>query len=672
MPASDVELLIEHMLQTVIAADRLDPEGRATIRDLLRAYLNDVAAERGATALPDLSTPHDEGFRMALVALAGDAVYRQGLSAKVVGPELHLLADRWRPAPIASDAFEEVDSVRAACRELPALDSFYDVVIVGSGAGGGTAAREFATAGWRVLLVERGGLPGSAELIGDHARSPRASAGLYSFGGPSSTTSEQRTVPTRDGTEQVRANDPRWGNNAMTLGGGTRLYGAQAWRFTAEDFAMASTYGVPDGSALRDWPIGTEDLDPYYDEIEATLGLAGAGAVPSGSKAEWRLPALSASHIGRLLQNGAARLRWPTTPVPLLINSRPHAGRPACIRCSQCVGFECPVNARAGTHNTMIPEAAGTGNLTIALHAQVTRVLLDRTGKRASGVRVSASGPVGHGTRTIGADAIVLGAGAIETARLLLDSAQEGAPRGLGNDSDNVGRHLQGHLYGGATALFEDPVVDLVGPGPDVALTHTRHHNPGIVGGGMLANEFVPTPANTVRYLLDTGLVEPGSRIASREMESAMVRMARVMGPVQEVTTAAARVRIDRSRADVYGRSIVELSGSLHTEDYRVQERLADTAVEWLTAAGAIRVRPMRATSVRAPSPSVGQHQAGTCRMGDDPRHSVTDPMGRLWDCENVLVVDGSTHVTNGGVNPVLTILANSMRISRTFARASA
>jgi choline dehydrogenase-like flavoprotein len=134
------------------------------------------------------------------------------------------------------------------------------------------------------------------------------------------------------------------------------------------------------------------------------------------------------------------------------------------------------------------------------------------------------------------------------------------------------------------------------------------------------------------------------------------------MGPIQEVTTASARVRIDPDVEDRYGIPVARLSGDLHPEDHRGRAFLSDRCVEWLAASGATTVVALSAD--RTSGPSGGQHQAGTTRMGDDPSTSVTDPFGRIWGHDNVRVADGGLHVTNGGVNPVLTIFANALRVA--------
>jgi choline dehydrogenase-like flavoprotein len=135
----------------------------------------------------------------------------------------------------------------------------------------------------------------------------------------------------------------------------------------------------------------------------------------------------------------------------------------------------------------------------------------------------------------------------------------------------------------------------------------------------------------------------------------------RVVGPVQEVTSAESRVRVDRSVVDGHGVPVVRLSGGLHPNDLAAQRLLGERAADWLRAAGATTA--VAYGPPRADLPSSGQHQAGTCRMGTDPRTSVTDPNGCVWGHDNLRVVDASVHVTNGGVNPVLTVFANALRV---------
>ena len=539
----------------------------------------------------------------------------------------------------------------------------YDAVVVGSGAGGGVAAWALARSGRSVLLVERGDYPDTASLARDHLRNARFESGLDHLTMQSSADNP-RTLLVGQDSVVLPASDARYGSNADTFGGGTRVYGAQAWRFMPEDFAMASTYGVPEGSALADWPIGYDDMEPFYTQAEYEIGVAGSAEPHSGST--WRsrpypMAPMPLTAPARRLLAGAETIGVTTTPVPLAINSVPYDGRAACAQCRQCPGFTCPVEAKNGSHNTVLARAAATGNLSVLLGTRAERIATDASG-RVIGVDVIGDVAGTHWRLTVAADDVVVSAGAVESARLLLASRSERERDGLGNAHDQVGRHLQGHLYGGAIGIFDDLVNDLVGPGPSISTHDFRHGNSTMAGGGMIANEFVPTPVSSFGYLRQAGLLGPHGLTTKRDMRWLLPRMQRVVGPVQEMTSADCRVRLDPAVTDRLGLPVARLGGRLHRNDLVVQQLLGERAADWLRAAGATTVRsygPLRDNV----APSSGQHQAGTCRMGTDPATSVTDPSGRVWGHPNLRVIDGSLHVTNGGVNPVLTIFANAFRI---------
>jgi choline dehydrogenase-like flavoprotein len=562
----------------------------------------------------------------------------------------------WHPDPVGGwpDAVAEAD-LRPT--PFPQLGDRYDAIVVGSGAGGGTAACVLAEAGLRVLVVERGELAPIGTLAHDLLRNPRVNAGLRDLVAAPAT--ELREVLGRT----VEPSEPLWSANAFTVGGGTAVYGAQAWRFDPRDLRMASEYGTPEGSALADWPIGYDDLEPWYQIAEEAVGVSGEPDRNGGTRsAPFPMGPVPRNLSADVLAVGAARLGIGTVAVPLAVNSTPYGGRAACVRCARCVGFACPVDAKGGARNTVLPRALAAGAALV-------------TGARAVRIRTSAGAVTGvdlvdertGARRAVTAEKVVVAAGAIETARLLLSSAHEGEPDGIGNAADQVGRHLQGHVYAGALGVFDEPVVDLLGPGPTIATTDFRHGNQGLVGGGMLANEFVPTAVSAVGYLRQAGLVPPAGLAAKQALRELYPRTLRVVGPIQEVTTAGSRVLIDRAHRDASGMPRVRLQGSLHAEDLRTAAFMSERADDWLTASGATRViRGGRAS--RDSGPSAGQHQAGTARMGTDPATSVTDPLGRVWGHENLLVADGSLHVTNGGVNPVLTIVANAFRVASAFA----
>lgn len=545
-----------------------------------------------------------------------------------------------------------------------ALRARYDVIVVGSGAGGSVVAALASEAGLSVLVLERGEWLGDAAVGHDHLRNQRfARYGINA--GPAVT--ERRCVLGGDGHERtVSPLEPAFQNNASTVGGGTRVFGAQAWRFHPDDFQMASRYGVPEGSSLRDWPLSYEDLEPYYERAEWELGVSGDGRAHPG--AGWRrrgypMPALRSGAAVTSLEAGARALGWEAGAVPFLINSQPYRGRPACVGCAHCVGFACPTNAKNAAHNTVLHRALASGRCDLATGTQVLRICSERPGAVTGVVIAWEEADGGIARRTIDADHVVVAAGAVESSRLLLNSACAHSPGGLGNAHDQVGRHLQGHVYTGALGRFAEVVQDCRGPGPGVATRAFSHDLAGVIGGGMLANDFVKMPVAFWALSLPPDAPRWGA-----EGKAAMrtyTRTIHVTGPVQEVPSPHARVRVSRRVHDRFGMPVAMFSGRLHPETLRTTQALRERAAQWLAAAGAERVwlQPLPSTAHL----SGGQHQAGTARMGDDPCGSVTDPHGRVHGYANLWVADGSVHVTNGGVNPVLTIFALAYRMAETL-----
>jgi choline dehydrogenase-like flavoprotein len=530
----------------------------------------------------------------------------------------------------------------------------FDAIVIGAGAAGGIVASVLSEAGWRVLLLERGGHEPTAHSGRDHLRNQRLSVYGHNAG-PEPADHPRVSVDSTGTTKVLRAFERGYHNNAACVGGGTRVYGGMAWRFMEQDFRMATIYGVPSGSSLADWPIGYEDLEPFYERAEWEIGVAGeSGADPRAAprKNPYPLPPVDSNPERIVLQRGARALGWNTLPVPLLINTVPYNGRPACGRCGMCIGFACPTDGKNGTQNTVIPRALATGRCTLLTGVMVSKIHTDQRG-RASGVSFFSGDVLQNAT----AGAVICAAGAIESARLLLNSATPSHPRGLGNNLDQVGRHLQGHVYSGAFGVMPDSVYDGCGPGVSIATTQFNHHNPGIIGGGLLANEFIKLPAIFVKWAMPPG--QPRWGLAAKKyVRENYGRTIHVQGPIQDIPNPESRLTVDPSVRDRWGIPVARLSGATHPESIRSADFLRRRAEEWLIASGAAQTwshPPQLALSA-------GQHQAGTCRMGTDPRTSVTDSWGKVHGHENLFVMDASLHVTNGGFNPVLTIMALAFR----------
>ena len=529
-------------------------------------------------------------------------------------------------------------------------NSHVNAIVVGSGAGGGVVAKELSAAGLSVVLFERGGWAHYA-AHGDDELTAQRSFPLACFFGPDNERYRRVAVDQSGNERIVLPNDWAYHNNAACVGSGTVSYGAMGWRFMEEDFKMKTTYGTVEGSTLEDWPITYDDLEPYYEKVEWEIGVAGDDA--QNPFAPWRkkpqpMPPFPHNREAQILEAAARKIGYHPFPIPMLRNSVPFDNRPACIHVRNCVGFACPANAKNGTQNTVIPKAIETGLCELRIHAQVTEIMTDEKG-RATGV-VYFDREDRKQIQT--ADIVVLAASATETPRLLLNSATNIYPKGIGNRTDWVGRNLQGHAYCGADGLFEEEIYDDFGPGASVAICDFAHNNPGVIGGAMLANEFIKLP-----YAY-TGARPPGSASWGMEHKEFQKRYfsrnASVRGPVQEMPNFESRVEVSDRVVDHWGMPVARISGFKHDEDIRTAEFIADKAEAWLKAAGAYKTWK----SIPGKGVSGSQHQSGTCRMGNDPQTSVTDKYGRVHEVDNLFIADGSLHVTNGAFNPVLTIMA--------------
>jgi choline dehydrogenase-like flavoprotein len=436
-----------------------------------------------------------------------------------------------------------------------------------------------------------------------------------------------------------------------------------AWRYLPQDFRMRSTYGAPPGSSLEDWPITYDDLEPFYEKAEYEIGVSGdySGTPFHGPrKRPLPMPPLPPNREFEILWPAAKHLGLHPFHIPMARNSVPYNGRGPCMRCRWCVGFACEVDGKNGSQNTVIPTALSTGNCELRTECMAKEILTDDRG-RARGVAYFDAN--GHLQAQL-ADIVVVSACAIESARLLLNSKSRLFPNGLGNRYDKVGRNLQGHHYTGAIGYFDYDTYDDVGPGAGIAVSDYNHGTAGLCGGGMLCNEFTRLPVQIFdRMPPDAPRWGLGHKQA---MRSFYKRNIAVQGPTQQIPTADARVTLDPAVRDKWGLPVARISGNVHPQTFEIGEIQSKRAEAWLKEAGAVT------TSRFAGKPlivSSGQHQAGTCRMGNDPQGSVVDRNCQIHEVDNVFVIDGSVHVNNGGFNPALTIMAIAYMASEALVR---
>lgn len=541
------------------------------------------------------------------------------------------------------------------------VHSKYDFVVVGSGPGGGVAARVLSAAGASVLIVERARPLTDSELMGDHIRGKRMAVSRVTAG---PGKGHPRVIEEPDGNAWVAdslGSGYSWGLNAMCLGGGTRLWQGMAWRFLPQDFRMASLYGVPPGSSLVDWPVDYTEIAPFYDMAESELGISGAVGALTRRWPEhpgYPMPALPDDDVRRLLGRAADRLGWEWGPIPFAINSQRYAGRAPCAGCWQCMGHACPVGAKNGSHNTVIPVALWTGRCDLLMSALATRI--HHSKGRAYAIDLLTEPDAGAHPLTVRFDRLVLSAGAVETPRLLLLS-------GLGNS--HVGSHLHAHSVCRVVGRPPEHTATFRGPGHSVATLDFAHDGSGVMGGGVVFDCFAPYPLQ----LAEWGQMLSGAAYGSSHkgwVRSAVGSIIGTMAMGQQIPRPDSRVLLDPNVTDRFGAPVARVRRRHHAETLRNRRYLINRCVQWLEGAGCRDIADVSVPLDDSTVSPVTEHSAGTVRMGIDPGNSAATADGRVRETDNVYAADASLLPTSGGLNPALTIMANAYRIATAWASA--
>ncbi|MFN8653802.1 MAG: GMC family oxidoreductase, partial [Gemmatimonadales bacterium] len=315
------------------------------------------------------------------------------------------------------------------------MNTHYDVIIIGSGAGGGTLAWKLAPSGKRILLLERGGyVPRERENWSTKAVNQE---GRYN------TKEEWRDSKGK----------PLHPHTNYFVGGNTKFYGAALFRLRKEDFGELRHHG----GCSPAWPITYDELEPYYslaEQLYQVHGNRGEDPTEPWASAPYDHPAVSHEPRIQQLSEDFARLGLKPfhTPIGVMLNER-NARKSACIRCATCDGHPCLVNAKSDAQVICVDPALAHENLTLLTDAYVSRLSTDATGRRVTGVHVERDGR----QETYSADVVVVSAGAINSAALLLRSASDRHPNGLANGSDVVGRHYMGHINSVLMAVSKCP-----------------------------------------------------------------------------------------------------------------------------------------------------------------------------------------------------------------------
>ena len=489
----------------------------------------------------------------------------------------------------------------------------FDIVIIGTGAGGGTLAYALRDSGARILLIERG------EMLPQEPENWDVQKVFFGH-----------RYKNAEAWQDARTGQTFMPGVHYYVGGNTKVYGAALVRLRREDFGAVEH----EGGTSPAWPIGYNDLEPYYAEAEriySVHGVAGEDPTEPPRSGPFPFPAVPHEQAIEALGEALRRQRLHPFHLPMGVDLRA-GGR--CIRCQTCDGFPCQVLAKSEADVCCVRPALASGNVTLWTRAYARRLLTDLTGRRVTTVEVERDGE----RLDVQADVVVVACGAVNSAALLLRSAAPSHPNGLANSSGQVGRNYMVHNN---TALMAvDP----------------RHRNATVFQKTLAVNDF---------YLRGPDWQYPlGNLQMLGKLQAGMLAAAQPLVP-RPVLQQMANRSVDwwvmsEDLPDPENRISLDSSGTIRVH-WRPNNRVAHRRL--VAAAGRmLRAAGYPLVLTQAMGIETNSHQCGTARMGNDPGLAVLDPFCKAHDLDNLYVVDSSFFPSSAATNPALTIAAQALR----------
>lgn len=558
-----------------------------------------------------------------------------------------------------------------------------DVAVAGLGAAGGVAVLPLCRAGLKVAGIEAG-------TWMDPHRDFKADE-IYNNVRAMVTTGDKirREAPTvrNSPTGTARRGGPSPMMNAI---GGTSIhYHAQSWRLKPWDFKTVSEtvkrYGktyLPQGSTVEDWPIGYDELEPYYDTVEHEVGVCGkagniqgkidkTGNIFEGPRSrEYPMPPLRSCDYLEMMKKAARSLGWNPFHSPAAINSVPRDGRGSCGYHGYCDRGGCHLQAKNSTCFSTIPKAQKTKNLTIFDRAQVTRINADDRG-RVTGVTYI----LDNREYFQPAKAVLVGSYTYENVRLLLLSKSKAYPSGLANNHGQVGKHYFGHwdaqAGANASALFPEDLNVWYGAilSQGVVIDEWAddsfdHSGLGFIGGASLT---VYTERHPIAAASGSTWGQTGRNWGSEWKKWIHQNACRTVSAYIQTNTfpyETTFLDLDPEVKDPLGDPVIRVTTMSRENERRAAMHAQDKMEQWFRAAGAIMV-----SKGNPNGPNLSTHTYGGTRMGDNPETSVVDKWGFSHEAPNLAMLGGSVFGTSGARNPTLTIQALAWRTAEHLAK---
>jgi len=505
------------------------------------------------------------------------------------------------------------------------------VVIIGSGAGGGTLAHELTRRGVKVVLLEAG----ARQSLATFSQNPgEAFAQLTWLDRRTSTGSW--TVP------QDFPGLPSW--TCKTVGGTTVHWTGATPRIRDWEVRARTTYGDVQGTSLIDWPIDYAELEHYYELAEKRMVVTRRHGNPG----------LPASNHFKVMYNGAKRIGYKHVHTGYMaINSRPADERGFCIQQGFCIQG-CKTGAKWSTLYTEIPRAEATGNLDLRIRSRAVRIEHGNDGRVTGVVYRDSQGREQRQKARI----VCVACNSVETARLLLLSDSGRFPHGLANSSDQVGRHFCHHVAGFIWGAFDKPIHFYRGTTLAGIIEDETKHDParGFAGGYHLELAALDLPSLPISGFPST--------LWGRDLAFFIDHYTRLAGMLingEDLPRATNRVTLNHEVKDEFGLPVANVHCDEHPNDTAMRAHAQRQGRALYESVGALRTTTSRQTPAT--------HNMCTARMSKDPRDGVTNAYGRAHDVPNLFISDGSVLTTPGSANPTLTIVALALRQAEHIAR---
>jgi len=497
------------------------------------------------------------------------------------------------------------------------------VVIIGSGAGGGTLANELAQKGVNVVVIEAGPRRKIADFVNDeHA--------AYDM----LTWHDRRTCTGNSPVVAKFPEAPTW--VAKGVGGTTQHWAGQAVRFQEHEFRARSTYGEVPGATLIDWPVSLDEMLPYYDRAEDKMGVSGTHDMPH----------MPESNIAKVFMHGARRAGFKqVSQVNVAVNMVPRDGRNACDQIGFCMQG-CKSGAKWSTLYTEIPKAEETGRCEVRPECMALEIQHDEGGKVIGVLYVDSAGA----QQVQKARVVCVAGNSVETPRILLQSATPKFPDGLANGSGHVGRNYMRNMFAFLYGIFDKPVNmhrGFIAPG---IVRDEAGHDPsrGFPGGLYITGLGLGLPYHAA-------FLDPGAwgREFSELIEGYQYTCGvAVLG--EDMPMASNDVTLHPTDKDQHGLPVPVLNMDSHPTEFVLRNYGHKCATRILEAAGA-------RTIIECP-PMPSTHNLGSCRMSVKPADGVCNGWGQTHDIANLFISDGSQFSSNNAGNPTLTIVTLAIR----------